>query len=97
MGAAGVPRLTDGRGDQTLRTRQTPTEETYVVDEETAPPAWVGWWRAGPRQPWRALAGGADEGAAFRALLAAVAGRGGGDLLVLPPGRHPSQGRKPWE
>jgi hypothetical protein len=45
-----------------------------------------GWWRAGPRQPWRQLA----EGANWRACWLALRRQGrAGDTMILPEGRTP--------
>jgi hypothetical protein len=55
-------------------------------------PAWIGWHRASKRAAWVRTVEGTDYGDTWSALLDAVAGRPGGECLVLAADTDANQG-----
>ncbi len=58
-----------------------------MSDDSTQTAAFVGWYRANCRQPWRPVVQAGSEGAALDQLLAYLPG----DKIVLPAGRDPNE------
>jgi hypothetical protein len=50
----------------------------------------IAWWRRSRRDRWEQLAEGATHDAATGAMIDALAGKRGGESIVLAAGRHPN-------
>jgi hypothetical protein len=57
----------------------------------TIQPAFVAWWRQSRGDRWEKLAEGQTHDDATNRMLDALAGKRGGESIVLAAGHHPNQ------